>query len=80
MLGECSMGPGIGFDCNATAPDCAMGNIGGAGHVSAGLPLSRFPERGKTTSTELIVNVTVGADTSCYSSCTTKIPATITRL
>lgn len=57
-LGECSMGPAIGFDCTATAPDCAIGNIGGAGHVSAGLPLSRFPERGETTSTELIVNVT----------------------
>jgi len=78
-LGECSMGPlGLGFDCSATAPDCPMGNIPGTGYVKGGPRLSRFPTRGEAMSTELVVHVGVGANTSCLSACSTNIPATIT--
>ena len=80
-LGECSMGPlGLGFECRATAPDCAMGDVAGSGHVNGGPTLSRFPKRGETMSTELVLSVAAGADASCRASCLTKIPATIEML
>jgi hypothetical protein len=77
-LGSCSEDPiGIGFDCKATAPDCATGDIARQGHVSGFPDLSRYPKRGETISTHLTFTVSVGADASCTSECFTKIPITV---
>lgn len=82
-LGTCSEGPiGIGFDCEATAPDCVTGAINRKGHVRASPKLARYPERGETITTDLTLSVAVGADAdaACVSNCFTKIPITVQML
>lgn len=68
------------FNCTVTAPDCATGDIQGAGNLDGGLTLDRYPDRGEVLDSELVVTVSVGADLSCRASCFTKIPVTVERL
>lgn len=78
-IGTCATGvTGEAFDCEATAPNCASGDLAGSGAVSGGS--SRRPKPGEVLNADYVIGVYVGADLACMSSCFTKIPITIERL
>lgn len=76
-IGLCGTGyaGNLGFDCTATAPDCAGGGEPG-GNVRAFV--ARLPEGGALLDTVYTVSVVAGTQGAC--SCFTKIPITIQRL
>ncbi len=69
---------GEGFSCEATAPNCAIGDGLGSGSVSASF--GPRPKPGEVLHADFTIGVYVGADLACRSSCFTKIPITIERL
>ena len=79
QIGTCATGvTGLAFDCEATSPNCATGDLAGSGSVRGGS--SRRPKPGEVLNADYIITVNVGADLACMSACFTKIPITIERL
>jgi hypothetical protein len=78
-IGACATGytGNLGFDCMATAPDCG-GPAQTGGSVRAFV--TRMPEGDAPVNSEYTVSVAAGSDTSCRSSCLTRIPITIQRM
>jgi hypothetical protein len=78
-MGPCATGytGNLGFACTATAPDCG-GPAQTGGSVRAFV--TRLPEGDAPVNGEYTVSVAAGGDTSCRSSCLTRIAITIQRL
>jgi hypothetical protein len=78
-VGACATGHtgNLGFACTATAPDCG-GPAQTGGSVRAFV--TRMPEGDAPVNSEYTVSVAAGGDTSCRSSCLTRIPITIQRI
>lgn len=77
-LGKCQGGRigFLGFECEATAPECASGDIEGPGTIrESGIGVR--PKWGEVLDSEFTITLGAGADTSCFSACSTKIPITI---